>query len=96
MDQETYHDRLDSTAEDPPELFEHFEQRSAAGYTYHALPDARHGVERGTVVVPAADAVVRGYPSVPRVLMLDPGIASFFGARRVDFAPDGRDDPRRG
>jgi len=71
-------DRLDSTAEEPPELFEHFERRSAAGYTYHALPDARHGVERGTVLVEGADAVVRGYPSVPRVLALDAGVTSFF------------------
>ena len=84
MDEREWFDRLDSTAEGPPGLFEHFERRSAAGYTYHALPDARHGVERGTVVVEGddtgADAVVRGYPSVPRVLALDAGVTSFFEA----------------
>ncbi|MFB6093690.1 MAG: RNA ligase [Halanaeroarchaeum sp.] len=78
MDQRRYYDRLDSTAEDPGELFEHFERRSTNGRTYHALPDARHGVERGTVIVDDADAVVRGYPSIPRVLVLETGIPSFF------------------
>jgi putative ATP-dependent DNA ligase len=80
MNNQEYYERLDSTAENPSELFEHFEQRSAAGRTYHALSDARHGVERGTVVVGKADAIVRGYPSVPRVLVLDTGVTSFFEA----------------
>jgi putative ATP-dependent DNA ligase len=79
MDEREYHSRLETTAEDPGELFEHFERRSAAGRTYYALSDARHGVERGTVVLPDADAVVRGFPSVPRTLVLDPGVPSFFG-----------------
>jgi putative ATP-dependent DNA ligase len=95
MDEREWFTRLDSTAENPPELFEHFERRSSAGYTYHVLPDARHGVERGTVLVEGRDAggdtdvdpdagigsgaVVRGYPSVPRVFALDPGVTSFFG-----------------
>ena len=99
MDEREWFDRLDSAAENPPELFEHFERRSAAGYTYRALPDARHGVERGTVIVEGRDAegdtdarvggadgdtdadvgaVVRGYPSVPRVLALETGVTSFF------------------
>ncbi|MFB6305026.1 MAG: RNA ligase [Haloferacaceae archaeon] len=83
MDERAYYARLDSTAADPGDLFEHFERRSGGGLTYHALPDARHGVERGTVVVPDADAVVRGYPSVPRVLVLDPSVASVFDGRVV-------------
>lgn len=80
MDEQEYLDRLDSTAEDPADLFEHFQRRSAAGRTYHALSDARHGVERGTVIVEGEkeDVVVRGYPSVPRVLVLDTGLPSFF------------------
>lgn len=78
MDERAYFDRLDSTADEPADLFEHFQQRSAAGYTHHVLPDARHGLERGTVIVEDVDAVVRGYPSVPRVLVLDTGIRSFF------------------
>ncbi|QCS42457.1 RNA ligase [Natrinema versiforme] len=78
MDREDYLDRLEATAEDPADLFEHFEQRSVAGRTHYILTAARHGVERGTVIVADTDSVVRGYPSVPRILVLDPGIPSFF------------------
>ncbi len=70
--------RLEPTADDPGDLFEHFERRSAGGTAYHALPDARHGVERGTVVVEDADAIVRGYPSIPRILVLETGVPSVF------------------
>jgi putative ATP-dependent DNA ligase len=82
MDERACYDRLDSTADTPSELFEHFERRVADGRPYHALPDARHGVERGTVVVEDGDggAVVRGYPSVPRILVLDAGVRSTFDA----------------
>jgi putative ATP-dependent DNA ligase len=83
MNDHEYYERLDSTAANPAELFEHFEHRSTAGRTYHALPDARHGVERGTVVIGDADAIVRGYPSVPRVLVLDTGVPSFFEAGKL-------------
>jgi putative ATP-dependent DNA ligase len=72
-------ERVDSTADRPGELFEHVEQRAFEGRTYYALPDARHGIERGTAFFPDEAVVVRGYPSVPRVLVLDPGIESFFG-----------------
>ena len=58
------------------ELAEHFERATYRGREYFHLPDERHGVERGTVVVD--DAVVRGFPSIPRVLVLDPGIPDFF------------------
>jgi putative ATP-dependent DNA ligase len=80
MDERAYYDRIDSTAGDPSDLFEHFERRSVAGRTHHVLPSAAHGVERGTVIDETADAVVRGYPSVPRVLVLDPGLTSVFDA----------------
>lgn len=78
MDRGEWFGRLDSNADGPEDLFEHFERRSAEGPAYHALPNARHGVERGTVLVEDADAVVRGYPSIPRVLALDAGVISFF------------------
>jgi putative ATP-dependent DNA ligase len=78
-----YFERLDPTADTPSELFEHFEARTVDGRTYHALSDARHGVERGTVVFDDVDVVVRGYPSVPRVLVLDPGLAAFFEGRET-------------
>lgn len=78
MDDQEWFDRLETTADDPAELFEHFETRSTNGRTYHVLPDARHGLERGTVLVESTGAIVRGYPSIPRVLVLDPGVESFF------------------
>jgi putative ATP-dependent DNA ligase len=78
MDQREYLERLETTADSPSELFEHFEERTVDGRTYHALAVARHGVERGTVVFPDVDAVVRGYPSVPRVLVLETGVPSVF------------------
>ena len=80
MDEPGYLDRLDPTTDDPEELFEHFERWSAVERTFHVLPDARHGVERGTVVIEDADAVVRGYPSIPRVLVLETGVPTFFDA----------------
>ncbi|MFC7131957.1 MULTISPECIES: RNA ligase [Salinibaculum] len=61
---------------DHDDLREHFERDTYRGRAYHYLPDARHGVERGTVVV--GDAVVRGFPSIPRTLVLDPGVVEFF------------------
>ncbi|WP_436929537.1 RNA ligase [Halosimplex halobium] len=61
---------------DEADLFEHFERGAYRGREYRYLPDARHGVERGTAVL--GDAVVRGFPSIPRVLVLDPGIPEFF------------------
>ncbi|AGB31610.1 ATP dependent DNA ligase [Natrinema pellirubrum DSM 15624] len=78
MDRDAYRERLAATTDDPADLFEHFEERSVAGRTHHVLTAARHGVERGTVVVEDADVVVRGYPSIPRILVLEPGIESFF------------------
>lgn len=80
MDEGRYLDRLDPTTRDVEELFEHFEQRSVDGRTFYLLSDARHGVERGTVIVEDADAVIRGYPSVPRVYVLKTGIPAFFDA----------------
>ena len=90
-------ERLASNADAPEELFEHFETATFDGRTYHPLPSGRHGVERGTVVIPAVDeesadsgggsvrasaddaaVIVRGYPSVPRVLVVDPGLPAFF------------------
>ena len=77
MDERACFERLDSTASDPAGLFEHFEQRTVGGETVSVLPDSRHGVERGTVIL-GDDAIVRGYPSIPRVLALDAGVTSFF------------------
>ncbi|QRV14471.1 RNA ligase [Haloterrigena salifodinae] len=78
MDRDEYLERLGATAETPEDLFEHVEERSTAGRTHHVLTAARHGVERGTVIVEETEAIVRGYPSIPRILVLGPGVPSFF------------------
>lgn len=83
MDRQACFDRLGSTADDPSDLFEHFQRRESADLIYHFLPEAHHGVERGTVVVEGSGNVVRGYPSVPRVLVLDPGIPRYFESDRL-------------
>lgn len=67
---------------DLEDVMEHFERREYEGREYRALPDSRHGIERGTVLV--GDTAVRGFPSVPRTLVLDPGVERHFeGAARV-------------
>ncbi|MFB6235092.1 MAG: RNA ligase [Halopenitus sp.] len=80
MNEREYFDRLDPTTSDFEELFEHFERVSTTGRTFHVLPAARHGVERGTVIVEDADVVIRGYPSIPRVFVLRTGVPAFFDA----------------
>ncbi|MFP4530604.1 MAG: RNA ligase [Halodesulfurarchaeum sp.] len=49
---------------------------SYRGRTYQSLNRPVRGVERGTVRM--ADTLVRGYPSTPRVLLIDPGVPKFF------------------
>ena len=80
MDTREYYERLGSSAGSPSGLFEHFEKHSVDGRTHHILPDARHGVERGTVIVEDADAIVRGFPSIARIFVLETGIPSVFEA----------------
>ena len=77
MDRERYFEQLDPAVDDPDELFERFETRRVGGRVHHVLTDTRHGIERGTVVV-EGEGIVRGYPSIPRVLVADPGIPEFF------------------
>lgn len=55
---------------------EHLEPRSYAGRAFEALGDRRYGVERGTVL--ADDAVVRGFPKTPRVLVAETGVPERF------------------
>lgn len=64
---------VDATDED---VLEHFERDSYDGHTYRHLTDARHGIEPGTVLL--GDRIVRGFPKVPRILVLDPGVPRQF------------------
>jgi len=77
MDRERVFERLDPAAADPDELFEHFERRYVHGGVHHVLTDARHGLERGTVIVDD-EGIVRGYPSIPRILVAETGIPELF------------------
>ncbi|MGM0371118.1 MAG: RNA ligase [Halobacteriota archaeon] len=53
-----------------------FTEATYRGLEYAYLSSPTRGIERGTVRI--ADTLVRGYPSTPRVLMLDPGVPTFF------------------
>ncbi|WP_225332900.1 RNA ligase [Halomicrobium urmianum] len=66
---------------EPADLREHVDLADFRGHEYELLPDQRHGVERGTVFLDGA--VVRGYPSVSRTLVLDPGLTNYFEDRLI-------------
>lgn len=67
------------TADDADAVVDHFERRDHEGVRFWALPDYRRDAERGTVVVDGD--VVRGYPSIPRTLVVDPGVHEYFEGR---------------
>lgn len=76
---------LDAGAGD---VLEHLRVRRHDGVTYFALEDHRRGLEKGTVVVDGE--VARGYPSIPRTLVVDPGFpAHFDGPAAVEEKLDG-------
>lgn len=60
-------------------LEDHLEDRSYEGREYRHVPDYRRGVERGTVLI--GGEVVRGFPKVPRTLVLETGIPTQFDDR---------------
>ncbi|MDQ2049583.1 RNA ligase [Natronolimnohabitans sp. A-GB9] len=57
-------------------LEDHLEERNYDGLEYRHVPDYRRGVERGTVLIDGE--VVRGFPKVPRTLVLSDGIPERF------------------
>jgi putative ATP-dependent DNA ligase len=61
---------------DSEDLFEHFERDTFRGRHYRHMSDSRHGIERGTVVFD--EVVVRGFPSIPRALVLETGVQAHF------------------
>jgi putative ATP-dependent DNA ligase len=65
--------------EDLEAVREAFTAAEYRGRSYEYLGRSTHGVERGTVRI--EDTLVRGYPSTPRVLVLDPGVPRFFDDR---------------
>lgn len=71
------HDRLGLAEDAFEELRERFTEREYDGLEYRCLPDARRGVERGTVLIEGR--AVRGFPKIPRALVIDPGVSERFG-----------------
>ena len=71
-----YHDKLGLSREDFAELSEQLHDDSYQGREYRHLPGYRKSVEKGTVLI--GDTVVRGFPKIPRCLMLDEGIPQQF------------------
>ncbi|AEH38683.1 RNA ligase [Halopiger xanaduensis] len=59
----------------------HLETRSYEDREYRHVSDYRRGVERGTALL--AGTVVRGFPKVPRTLVLEEGIPDQFGDREA-------------
>lgn len=70
------HEPLGVSRETFEELRDEFTERRYDGLEYRHLPDGRRGLERGTVLI--ADTAVRGFPKVPRTLVIDPGVPERF------------------
>ena len=62
--------------EDIEDVLDRFTQATYEGRTYRYLSASRQGIERGTVLV--GETAVRGFPSIPRVLVLETGIPTYF------------------
>ncbi|WP_254537321.1 RNA ligase [Halomarina litorea] len=70
------HDLLGVTSEAFEGVREQFRRRTYAGRIYRYLPDDRGALPRGTVLV--GDTAVRGFPKIPRTLVLRTGVPRFF------------------
>ncbi|WP_435152384.1 RNA ligase [Haladaptatus sp. DFWS20] len=69
-------DQLGISPDAVEDFVEHFQQWTYEGHDYRLLPKARSGIERGTVLI--GETVVRGFPSIPRILVLGEGVPAFF------------------
>ncbi|MXV60653.1 RNA ligase [Natronorubrum sp. JWXQ-INN-674] len=82
MSDTEYHRRLgigQPAFEGLEELLEH---RNYEGLEYRHVPDYRRGIERGTVLIDGE--VVRGFPKVPRTLVLSTGVPTHFDDHGCD------------
>lgn len=75
------HETLGIDAETFEAVREDFQRRRYNGRTYRHLPDYRRHLERGTVLID--DTAVRGFPKIPRTLVLETGIPEHFGSEVV-------------
>lgn len=70
------HERLEIDGDAFDAVADHFTEREYEGRPYRFLPDYRRQLERGTVLI--GDTAVRGFPKIPRTLVLDGGITRHF------------------
>ncbi|QFU81209.1 RNA ligase [Natronorubrum aibiense] len=82
MSDTEYHRLLGMNRDAFADLESHLEERTYDGQSYRHVPDYRRGVERGTVLI--SDTVVRGFPKVPRTLVLSEGVPERFADRPED------------
>lgn len=71
-----YADLLELTPEAFDSLADHLQESRFEGTRYRHLPDHRQSIEKGTVLI--EDAIVRGFPKIPRALVLEAGITQHF------------------
>jgi putative ATP-dependent DNA ligase len=72
----TYQETLDLSADEFDALSERLSERTYEGRRYRHLPDYRSRLNRGLVLT--EDEVVRGFPKIPRALVLREGIPNQF------------------
>ena len=58
------------------DVLDHFQEWTFREQTYRVLRKSYRGIEHGTVLI--GDTAIRGFPSIPRVLVLEEGLSSFF------------------
>lgn len=80
-DSHSYADALDLSEYDYESLVEKLQEREYEGTEYRYVPDYNTKVERGTVLVDGD--VVRGFPKVPRTLVLSEGVPRYFDGEVV-------------
>lgn len=71
-----YADMLGLSEYDFEKAFDSFDERSYEDTVYYSLPDYHTKLERGTVLFDGE--VVRGFPKVPRTLVLAEGVPRYF------------------
>ena len=70
------HEVLGLSRESFDDVAEHFTERTFRGRRYRHLPDYHSQLERGTVLID--ETAVRGFPKIPRTLVLETGIPQQF------------------
>ncbi len=72
----TYHETLNLSADEFDNLTERLTERTYEGRRYRHLPDYRSRLDRGLVLMEGE--VVRGFPKIPRTLVLETGVPNHF------------------